>query len=80
MGIAPFVVLIGGERDAVVQHGGDHVDEGHLRDNAAVIAGAQIGNRAHEQSAGAAAHAKHLVLGGISGGDQMMRDVDEVGE
>src|SRR6185312_11832437 len=78
--VAPFVEFIGGQRNAFVEHGGDHVDEGYVGCDAAVAVATHVGNGAHQQAAGAAAHGEDLVLRGVVFGDQVVRHVDEVGE
>ena len=42
------------ERDRI-EHGGQHVDERHLGDDAEEQVGRQVGDRTHEQATGAAA-------------------------
>ena len=59
--VAPLVELVGRERDALVEHGRDHVDERHLRDDRAVVGRRHVGDRAHQQPAGAAAHRRHAL-------------------
>jgi len=78
--VAPLVELVGGERDALVEHRRDDVDERHLRDDRAVIGARLVGDRAHQQPAGAAAHCRHALRVGIAFLHQEARDVDEVVE
>src|SRR3546814_5770565 len=47
--VAPFVELVGGQRDAFIEHGGDHIDEWHLRDDHAIFAWCHVGDGAHQQ-------------------------------
>ena len=55
MRVAPLFVFADGERERGVEHGVHHVDEGDVADDGAEEVGAQVGDRAHEQAAGAAA-------------------------
>ena len=53
--VAPFRPLDRGQRQARVEHGVQDVDERHLGDDAAPQLGPQVGDRAHQHAAGAAA-------------------------
>ena len=78
--IAPLVVLVGGQRDTRVEHGGDHVHERHLREDDVVLLRGHVGDRAHQQSTGAAAEGRHPVRRGMAFLHQVVGDIDEVGE
>ncbi len=76
--VAPLVVFVGGERNAGVEHGGDHIDERHLRDHHAIVLRRHVGHRAHQQAAGATTGCGNAVLGGVPLGDQTAGDIDKV--
>ncbi|MNF74733.1 hypothetical protein D3C84_567730 [compost metagenome] len=78
--VAPLVVLPCGEGNGLVQHGGDHVDEGHLGHHAAIELGRLVDDGPHQQAAGAAAHGVDLIPGAITLGHQCLGHVDEVVE
>src|SRR5690606_1866301 len=78
--IAPLVVLVVGQRDALVHHRRHHVHEGHVGDDGPVLLRRHVDHRAHQQAAGAAAHGRHPVGSRVTLGHQEIGDVDEVGE
>ena len=53
--VAPFGPFGRGERQGVVEHGVEHVDERHLGDDAGPEVGPQVGDGAHQHAAGRAA-------------------------
>ena len=53
--IAPFRPLGRGQRQALVQHGIQHVDEGHVGDDAEEEIRRHVGHHAHQHAAGRAA-------------------------
>src|SRR5262249_32764352 len=66
--------------NALVQHGGDYVDERNVGDDGAISLRRHVGYRAHEQAAGAAPGRDHLILGGVAMLHEVPRAVDEVRE
>ena len=56
-GVAPLLPLTDRQRQLVVEHGGDAVDEGHLGHQAAEELGRLVGHGADEQAAGRSAPA-----------------------
>ena len=79
-GVAPLVVFVGRQRDGLVEHGRDDVDERHVRDQRAVFVGREVRDRADQQAAGAAAHRADPARVGIALAHQVAGDVDEVVE
>ncbi len=78
--VAPLLPLGDGERDGRVEHRGDDVDERHLGDDGGEQVRALIGDRAHEQAAGAPT-SRHQPAGRrVLGRDQRFRARDEVVE
>ena len=53
--IAPFGPFRRGQRQVVVEHGVEHVDERHVGDDAGEQVGRHVGDRAHQHAAGRAA-------------------------
>ncbi len=80
LGVAPLVELAGGQGNAVVEHGGHHVHEGHLGHRGAPQVGTQVQHRTHQQTTGAPAHAHQAVRVGVTLPDQVLPTRDEVGE
>ena len=78
--VAPFIVFVGGERDTRIQHGGDHVNEGHLREDDAVIFWRHVADGPHQQAASAAAQRRNAVFRSVLVFNEVTRDVDEVGK
>ena len=78
--VAPFRPFGRRERQARVEHGGQHVDERHLGDDAEEQIGRHVGDRAHQHAAGAAAMRDDPPARGIAlFGEELARG-DEVGE
>ena len=80
VGVAPLIVLAGGEGDGVVEHGGHYVDEGNLGYYARPEVRAHVGDCAHQEAARTAAHGEEVFLGGVVVGQEPLSGVDEVGE
>ena len=78
--ISPLIEFIAGQRNAFIQHGGNHIHKRNCRDDASVVLRRHVGHRADQQSAGTAARGKCLVLGCVLECNQMLRDIDEVRE
>src|SRR3546814_11609054 len=64
--MAPLVVLVGGQRDARVEHRGHHVDERNLRQDHVIPVGCHVRDGAHQQAAGAAAMGGDSVGRGVA--------------
>ena len=71
--IAPLLVFADGERQRSVEHGVEHIHERDMADHDAEKVGPHVGDRAHQQSAGAAAFDDELFRRGESLGDQNAR-------
>ena len=78
--VAPFGPFGRGERQARIEHGGKHVDEGHLGDDAEKQLGRHVGDGAHQHAAGAAALGDDAALGGEACCREIFARGDEVGE
>mmetsp|Transcript_8507 Transcript_8507/g.24626 ORF Transcript_8507/g.24626 Transcript_8507/m.24626 type:complete len:484 (+) Transcript_8507:196-1647(+) len=78
--VAPLLPLANGERDARVAHGDHEVHEGHARDGGGEEVRPHVQHGAHEEAAGAAALAAHLLRHGIAAVDEVLRTADEVVE
>mmetsp|Transcript_53742 Transcript_53742/g.126652 ORF Transcript_53742/g.126652 Transcript_53742/m.126652 type:complete len:756 (-) Transcript_53742:2622-4889(-) len=78
--VAPLDVFLGGQRQRGVEHGVDHVDKRHLGDHGLEQVRPQVGDRAHQQAAGAAALDHELARLGVAAVHQALGAGDEVGE
>ena len=63
--VAPFRPFRRRQRQRVVEHGVEHVDERHLADDAGEQFAASVGDRAHQHAAGAAAMADDALCAGV---------------
>ena len=79
-GIAPFLPFARRQREAFVQHGVEHVDEGHVGHDGAVLLRILVDDRAHQLAACGPAAGGNLALGGVALLDQAAADIDEVVE
>src|SRR3972149_4027688 len=76
----PRVMLAGGERQRLVQQGGQPVHERHGGDHAAEEIGAEVEGGAQEQSPRTAAQAEQRVGMGVTLADQVLAAGDVVRE
>ena len=75
-----MIELAGGQRNALIEHGGNHIDKGHTSDDPAIVLGRDVGHGAHQQTAGTASFSEHLVFRAVLFAQQERRDIDEVRE
>ena len=80
MGIAPFIVFTGRQRNRRVHHRGDHVDIRHAGDDALEQLRPHVDDRAHEQPARAGPTRKQAIRRGVAATDQIVGNVDKVVE
>ena len=78
--IAPFRPFRRRQRQRVVEHGVQHVDEGHVGDEAAEEVGRHVGDGADQHAAGRAALRDDPAARREALGDEMLRGGDEIGE
>ena len=78
--VAPFGPFAGGERQAFVLHGVEHVDERHVGDHRAPQRRIGIGDDPHQLAARRAAVDRDPARGCEAGGDQPVRHIDEIVE
>ena len=78
--IAPFRPLRRRERQTVVEHGVEHVDERHFGNDAAEQIRPQVGDRPHQETARRAAMGDDFVRRDPAGFDQIIGGGDEVAE
>ena len=78
--IPPLLPFGDREGEGLVEDGGEAVDERHLGHDGVEQVGPEVGHRAHEQPAGAAAAGGQAVGAGPALGDQVVGAGDEVGE
>ena len=78
--VAPFRPLRRRQRQALVQHGVEHVDERHVGDDAEEQVGRHVGDHAHQHAAGRAAVGDDAAAPGVAFPDQELARGDEVGE
>ena len=76
--VAPFRPFRRCQRQAIVEHGVEHVDERHFGDDPGEQLAGAVGDRAHQHAAGAAAMADDAFDAGISGIDQRARRSREI--
>ncbi len=77
-GVAPFGPFGRGQRQLAVEHGVEHVDEGHVGDDRGEEFGREIGHRPHQHAPRAAAMGDDAPLRGVAGLDQRMAAGDEI--
>ena len=80
LGVAPFVKFKRRQRNALVEHGVDDIDEGHASHDAVEQSRREVHHGTHQQAARAAAHGVHVVRACESGVHHGLATVDEVGE
>jgi hypothetical protein len=78
--VAPLDELLGGQRQALVEHGVDDVDEGHLHHHRLEELRSQVDHGAHQEAAGAAPAGDELRGRGPALAHQGIGAGDEVGE
>ncbi len=79
-GVAPLLPLADGEREGVVEHGGQAVDEGDLGHHGPEQLGREVDDRAHQHAPGRPAPGGEQVGGGETPSHEVAGAVDEVGE
>ena len=80
MRIAPLLVFADGQRQRGIEHRVDHVDERNFGDDRLEEIRAQVGHRAHQQTAGTAAFDHELAGLRVALCDQVLGAGDEIGE
>ncbi len=78
--VAPFGPFRRRQRQLRVQHGVEHVDEGHVGDDPGEQLRREVGHRPHQHPAGRPAVGDDALLGRVAGLDQRPRAGDEVRE
>ena len=78
--VAPLLILAHRERQRRVQHRVDDIDERHLRDDGFEQIGTHVDDRAHQQTACAAARNDEPIFRRVLLRDQVFGGRDEVGE
>jgi hypothetical protein len=80
MRVAPLLVLLHGERQRRVEHGVEHVDEGHLDEGRVEELGAEVEHRAHQEPTCAPTGDGELAGRGVALGHEQLPAGDEVRE
>ncbi len=78
--IAPFVVFPRGQRDGFIEHGGQHIHEGHCSDHSAVKFWRHVHHCTHEQPARTAPIGKGVFRSAITLTLEVSGATDEVRE
>ena len=79
-GVAPLVKLSGGQRNALVQHGVDHVHEWHRRNDPVEQAWRHVHDCTHQEATRTPSHGVHVVVAGELLVDHGLAAVDVVVE